>query len=137
NTVAIESATSASGGSTTADTAAIAEAPQIAVPQPTRVCSDAPSRSARPASGASTSATANVESVTGSVPSPVPITVPGRQPAGSGRTLRSSAPSTIAQTGAPTSGSARAQSHATAAISADVTTPAIAPRRFTAGGEPG
>ena len=65
------SETSASVGSMTEETAAIAEAPQIAVPMLTSSRSLTSSPRNRPISGASPSATAIVPSVTGSVPKPV------------------------------------------------------------------
>src|SRR5665213_7199 len=151
-TIAIESAISASSGSSTDDTAAIADAPQIAVPTPTSVWIIRSSRSRRPASGARTKATAMVPSVTGSVPRPVCATVaservkpettiaawsteraekarPGRRLAGSGSTARIATPSTIAKTGAPTSGAARAQSTAASATATALRSPGITLRR--------
>jgi len=127
-------------------TAAIADAPQIAVPTPTRCSKTVSTFSMRPAIGAKTSATAMVPIVTGNVSQPVCATAASERPnpettiadcntylaenakpactaCGNGRSERNPIPSTMASTGAPASGTTRASTVATSAIAAAANKP--------------
>ena len=131
-------------------TAAIADAPQIAVPTPIRCSRTVSVFKIRPAIGADTSATAIVPIVTGNVSQPVCATAasdkpnpdttiaacntvfaenakPARSERGAGNTVRNAIPNTIASTGAPASGTARAASVASSAAA----TAASKPGRIT------
>ena len=144
---------SAAGGSRTIATAAIADAPQIAVPTPISVRSVRSSPNARPSGTEKSSATAVVTSITGNVAIPVRTTLasesprpettiaacstvrparcsPGRSTAGSVTSEASATPRTIARTGAPTTGTNRPASVAHTATTAAARTPGSAAAAF-------